>query len=54
MNIEDLLSENEILKKENARLTQQIKQIRWDQQKLGYRIQELVNRWDSEQEEITD
>ena len=44
----DLIIENEILRAENEMLQERIKELRWDHEKLKFKIENLVNKWEQE------
>lgn len=48
----ELIIENEILKAENEMLQRKIDELRWDHEKLKYKIDNLLRSWkDDEQEQ---
>ena len=47
----DLIIENEILKAENEMILERVEQLQWEHEKLKYRLQELMDQWQNEDED---
>lgn len=47
----DLIIENEILKAENEMILERVEQLQWEHEKLKYRLQELMDKWQNEDED---
>jgi hypothetical protein len=44
----DLIIENEILKRENEMIHERVEQLQWEHEKLKYRLQSLMDKWQNE------
>lgn len=44
----DLIIENEILKAENEMILERVEQLQWEHEKLKYRLQDLLDKWQEE------
>lgn len=47
----DLIQENNLLRKENELLLKSVNEIRWDQDKLKFRLEKLLSKWEKEDQE---
>lgn len=46
----DLIIENEILKAENQMLQTRVDELRWDHEKLKFKLDNLIRQWEDDEQ----